>query len=73
MAILIIGIVVFLGVHSVRIAAPGYRDAMIARLGEGGWKGIYSAISLVGFVLIVWGYGMARLDPVVLWVSPDMA
>jgi uncharacterized membrane protein len=71
MAVLILGIVVFLGIHSVRIVAPGTRDALIARLGEGPWKGIYSLVSIVGFVLIVWGYGLARLDPVVLWVSPE--
>jgi uncharacterized membrane protein len=71
MAVLILGIALFLGVHSVRIAAPGYRDVMVTRLGEGGWKGVYSLLSLVGFVLIIWGYGLTRLDPVVLWVSPE--
>jgi len=70
MAVLILGIVVFLGGHSVHIFVPGVRDAMKARLGEGGWKGVYSLISIVGLVLIVWGYGLARLDPVVLWDSP---
>ena len=43
---------------------------MIARLGEGPWKGVYSLVSIVGFVLIVWGYGLTRLDPVVLWSPP---
>ena len=46
---------------------------MIARLGDGPWKGIYSLVSIVGFVLIVWGYGMARQDPVLLWDSADLA
>jgi uncharacterized membrane protein len=71
MAVLILGIVVFLGMHSIQIVAPGTRDAMKARLGEGGWKGAYSIVSLLGLVLIIWGYGMARLDPVVLWTSPE--
>ena len=44
---------------------------MIARLGEGAWKGIYSVVSIAGFVLIVWGYGMARQNPVLLWESPE--
>jgi uncharacterized membrane protein len=67
MALLVLGLVIFLGVHSVRIVADGYRSAFIARRGLGAWKGLYSIASLVGFVLIVWGYGQARQHPVVLW------
>ena len=59
MFLLILGLIVFLGVHSVRIVAPAWRDAQIARLGENGWKGLYSIVSLVGFVLFVWGYARA--------------
>lgn len=70
MTLLILGLVLFLGTHSVRIFAEGWRRATIARLGEGGWKGAYSVLALAGFVLIVWGYGQARLDPVVLWNPP---
>lgn len=71
MSVLILGLVLFLGVHSVRIIAEDWRRAMIARLGEGPWKGLYTLVSLVGLVLIVWGYGLARQEPVVLWVSPQ--
>jgi uncharacterized membrane protein len=70
MIVLILGLLIFLGVHSVRIAAPAWRDGMMARVGEGPWKGIYSLAAAVGLVLIVWGYGLARQDPVVLWYSP---
>jgi uncharacterized membrane protein len=72
MTILIIGLVLFLGAHSLRIFAPGWRAAQIARRGEKPWKGIVSVISLVSFVLIIWGYGLARADPanVVLYVPP---
>ncbi len=65
-----IGLVIFIGSHSVRIVDGGFRSRMIARLGEGPWKGLYSAVSLVGLILIVWGYGLSRLDPVVLWNPP---
>ena len=51
MFLLIVGLVLFLGIHSVRIVAPAWRDAQYARLGENGWKGVYSLISLAGFVL----------------------
>jgi uncharacterized membrane protein len=66
--ILIFGLIIFLGVHSVRIVAEDWRSAQIKRLGGGTWKGLYSLISLVGFGLILWGYGAARADPSVLWV-----
>jgi len=67
---LILGLVVFLGVHSSRIVAPGFRDAQIAAGGLGRWKGIYALVSLAGIALLVWGYGQARQDPVVFWVPP---
>lgn len=71
MAVLIIGLIVFLGVHSVRIVAPGLRRGIVERRGLGAWKGIYSVVALVGFVLIVWGYGLARqAAPPVLYVTP---
>jgi len=67
MTLLILGLVLFLGVHSVRIVADGYRSDFIAKRGLGAWKGLYSIASLAGFVLIVWGYGQARAQPVLLW------
>jgi uncharacterized membrane protein len=54
----------------VRMVADGWRRDFIARIGEGRWKALYSLVSIVGFVLIVWGYDMARQDPILLWDSP---
>ena len=73
MALLIVGLVIFLGVHSTRIVADPWRTATIARIGEKPWKGIYSLLSIAGFVLIVIGYGMARQSPVVLYTPPTWA
>jgi uncharacterized membrane protein len=70
MLVLLLGLVLFLGVHSTRIVAEGWRTGMLAKLGEKGWKGAYSLASLVGFVLIVGGYSLARQQPVVLWSPP---
>jgi uncharacterized membrane protein len=70
MLVLILGLLIFLGVHSVRIFAEGLRQSMIARLGDGPWKGIYSIVSIAGFILIIWGYGIARQDPMLLWLPP---
>ncbi|MEX1198881.1 MAG: NnrU family protein [Pseudohongiellaceae bacterium] len=70
MATLIIGLLVFLGVHSSRLFAPGWRAAQIERRGEMTWKMVYSLIAIAGLILIVIGYGQARMDPVVLWNAP---
>ena len=70
MSLLILGLVLFLGVHSVRIVADGWRTRMRERLGEGRWKGLYSLLSFAGLIFIVWGYGLARQDPMVLWAPP---
>jgi len=70
MGMLILGLVIFLGVHSVRIVADGQRTQFIAQRGALAWKGLYSLLSIAGFVLLVWGYGLARQQPVVLWSPP---
>jgi uncharacterized membrane protein len=70
MLVLILGLVLFLGVHSVRIFANDWRNRQRNRLGENGWKGLYSVISIVGLGLIVWGFGLARQHPVLLYVPP---
>jgi len=70
MALLVIGLILFLGVHSVRIFADPWRSAVIEKRGEGGWKGLYSLISLLGFGLIVWGYGEAQSEGLRVWTPP---
>jgi uncharacterized membrane protein len=70
MTVLLLGLLIFLGAHSVRIFADGWRSRQIAQRGEGAWKGAYSLVSAVGLALIVWGYGSARAQPVVLWIPP---
>jgi uncharacterized membrane protein len=68
--ILILGLVLFLGVHSLAIFAPRWRERMQRRLGEGAWKGLYSLVSLAGFLLIIDGFGVARHAPVLLYAPP---
>jgi uncharacterized membrane protein len=70
MGLLVLGLAIFLGVHCTRIVAPHWRRATITRIGDGPWKLIYSAVSILGFLLIIWGYGEARAAPVVLWSPP---
>ena len=73
MALLILGLVLFLGMHSARVFAEGTRTRFIARRGENAWKGLYTVVSLLGFVLLVWGFGLARQQPVLLWTPPTWA
>ena len=62
-ACLILGLIIFLGVHSVRTVADGWRTRTLAQVGEGRYKGIYTLLSLLGFALIIWGFWLARQRP----------
>jgi uncharacterized membrane protein len=70
MTILLVGLILFLGIHSVRIVADGWRARVVASRGLMTWKGLYSVVAIAGFVLIVVGFGQARQQPVVLWTPP---
>jgi len=70
MLTLLLGLFLFLGVHSTRIFADDWRTATVAKIGPLPWKGLYSVLSLLGFVVLVWGFRMARQDTLVLWSSP---
>jgi uncharacterized membrane protein len=70
MAILILGLIVFIGAHAFTMARAA-RARAIARLGEGPYKGLYSLVSLLGLILIVWGYGSYRAGGYVqVWDPP---
>ena len=68
---LILGLVLFLGIHSISIVALPTRNAMAARMGEWPFKGLYSLVAIAGLVLIVYGYGQARLHPTILYTTPE--
>ena len=70
MLLLIVGLLIFLGVHSLRICADDWRRRQLARLGEKRWKALYAVVSIVGFVLICWGFGLARQHPGRLYAPP---
>ena len=70
MTLLIFGLLIFLGVHSTSIFAPAWRASQAELRGDAAWKGMYSLLSLAGFVLLIYGYGVARQLPVVLYTPP---
>ncbi len=70
MLLMILGLILFLGVHSSRIVAPAARARFIAERGEGTWKGLYTVASIIGFVILVWGYGQARMTAPILYTPP---
>jgi uncharacterized membrane protein len=67
------GLVLFLGIHCIRIFADHFRTRQLASMGERRWKLVYTVISLAGFVLIIWGYGQARQAPIQLYTPPAWA
>lgn len=66
---LILGLLLFLGIHSISIVAEPLRDRFAAK-SELGWKALYALISLAGILLIVKGYAQARLSPTLIYTSP---
>ncbi len=70
MLTLLLGLLLFIGMHCLQVLAPDWRQQQRARWGEWGYKGLYSLVSGIGLVLIVIGYGQARSEPVPLWTPP---
>ena len=70
MALLIIGLIFFLGIHSVRVLAPDWRQGFINSKGSNAYKALYSSLSIVGLVVLVIGYGQTRESPQFIWFPP---
>jgi uncharacterized membrane protein len=71
MTLLIIGLILFFVTHSVSIVNNPWRNRMVEKLGEGLWKGVYSLLAIIGIVLLIKGYGLARLEPLPLYTPPS--
>jgi uncharacterized membrane protein len=70
MSIFIIGLLLFLGIHSISIANESWRNHMVKITGERAWKGIYSLVAIFSFILVIWGYGVTRHDSALLYTPP---
>ncbi len=71
MILLVLGLVLFLGIHSISIVNEPFRNQAAKRLGEMPWKAVYSSIAAIGLLALIVGYGQARLDPVVIYTPPS--
>jgi len=70
LAVEILGLVVFLGAH-VFVSRRGERDAVIARIGRGPYLGLFALISIVGLVLIGYGFALYRAKGLIpVWYPP---
>ncbi|MCG5528152.1 MULTISPECIES: NnrU family protein [Halorhodospira] len=70
MLILLLGLILFLGTHSIRVVADDWRANQIAAYGEIPWKAAYSVLSLLGLVIAIYGYGLTRVDAIWVWTPP---
>jgi uncharacterized membrane protein len=71
MILLILGLIIFLGTHSIGIFAEDWRRRQILHFGVQGWKGRFALASLAGLILIIVGFGDARTTPILLYAPPD--
>lgn len=71
MAELILGLVLFLGMHALRVFAEGTREKLIGSMGPFVYKAFYSIVSIIGLLLIVSGYSAARIEPIVIYTPPS--
>ena len=70
MTLFIVSLILFLLTHSVRIVAPDWRDAMIERMGQQAWRGLYSVLSLATLVFLIYAFGASRTDAPLLYSPP---
>jgi len=70
LAILVAGLVVFIGAH-VFVTMRDQRAALIGRIGEGPYKGLLALASVIGLILIGYGFGEYRAtDWIDVWYPP---
>lgn len=70
MPYLILGLLLFLGVHTSRVFADGWRTRTMERAGPRVYRSVYALLSGLGLLLIIWGFGLARETPLVVWTPP---
>ncbi len=72
MALLALSLILFLGLHLIRIVAPGFRQAMIDKVGKSAWTTFYAAASILTLVFVIHAFGAARSQPIGMLYNPPM-
>jgi uncharacterized membrane protein len=70
MLILLVGLILFFGLHCINIVAPRWREKKRQRWGRNTWRWLYSLVTLLGLGLSARGYSMARVTPIVVYLPP---
>jgi len=70
MLFLALCLALFLLTHLLKVIAPQFRARMIATMGEGPFKGVYSVVSLITLGLVIYAFGEARQETGMLWYPP---
>lgn len=70
MALLLVGLVLFIGIHSIRLFAPEWREFMMQQLGKNNWRMLHAVVAIIGLLTTIMGYGYARYSAEWLWVPP---
>jgi uncharacterized membrane protein len=65
--LLIVAALLWIGVH-VGIAGTRLRDAVVARIGDGPFRGLFSLLSILALALLIWCWGRSATTP--LWYAP---
>ncbi|QWW66729.1 NnrU family protein [Rhizobium sp. WYJ-E13] len=72
MALLVLSLILFLGVHLIRVAVPGFRQAMIDGIGKPAWMAIHSVASILTLIFVIYAFGVARSEPIGLLYNPPV-
>ena len=70
MALLLVGLVLFIGIHSLRLFANEWRESMMEQLGKRNWQLLHAAVAVMGLLTTIMGYGYARFSAEWLWYPP---
>ena len=70
MLLLIVSLILFFGIHLIRVIAPGWRASTIASVGENRWKLGYSLASILSLILVIYAFGEARQETGILYTPP---
>ncbi|MCO6185138.1 NnrU family protein [Rhizobium sp. L1K21] len=70
MVMFVVALALFLLLHSIRIFAPAWRKSMIDKMGVRAWRGVYSVLSIVTFIFLIYAFAQSRAVTPMLYYPP---